>query len=115
VEEPGFWDNPEESQKVMKELKNLKELVDDIKKLYTGYDDIVLLIEMGYEENDESMVREIRSEIQEFEKSFEELRIQTLYDAPCGSRRNRVLRLGGYALPHVQPVGRTKRAVYKGA
>jgi len=78
VEEPGFWDNPEESQKVMKELKNLKELVDDIKKLYTGYDDIVLLIEMGYEENDESMVREIRSEIQEFEKSFEELRIQTL-------------------------------------
>ena len=36
------------------------------------------LIEMGYEENDESMVREIRSEIQEFEKSFEELRIQTL-------------------------------------
>ena len=78
MEEPGFWDNPEESQKVMKELKNLKELVDDIKKLYTGYDDIVLLIEMGYEENDESMVREIRSEIQEFEKSFEELRIQTL-------------------------------------
>ena len=52
---------------------------DDIKKLYTGYDDIVLLIEMGYEENDESMVREIRSEIQEFEKSFEELRIQTLF------------------------------------
>ncbi len=44
MEEPGFWDNPEESQKVMKELKNLKELVDDIKKLYTGYDDIVLLI-----------------------------------------------------------------------
>ena len=78
MEEPGFWDNPEESQKVMKELKNLKELVDDIKKLYTGYDDIVLLIEMGYEENDESMVREIRSENQEYEKSFEELRIQTL-------------------------------------
>lgn len=78
MEEPGFWDNPEESQKVMKELKNLKELVDVIKKLYTGYEDILLLIEMGYEENDESMVQEIRSEIQEFETSFEELRIQTL-------------------------------------
>ena len=25
VEEPGFWDNPEESQKLMKELKHLKD------------------------------------------------------------------------------------------
>ena len=24
IEEPGFWDNPEESQELMKELKNLK-------------------------------------------------------------------------------------------
>lgn len=88
MEEPGFWDDPEESQKVMKDLKNLKELVDVIKKLYTGYEDILLLIEMCYEENDESMILEIRSEIREFEKSFEELRIRTLlsgeYD-PCNA------------------------------
>lgn len=88
MEEPGFWDDPEESQKVMKDLKNLKELVDVIKKLYTGYEDILLLIEMCYEENDESMILEIRSEIREFENSFEELRIRTLlsgeYD-PCNA------------------------------
>ena len=35
----------------MKELKSLQELTDTIKKLYTSYDDINLLIEMGYEEN----------------------------------------------------------------
>lgn len=72
----------------MKDLKNLKELVDVIKKLYTGYEDILLLIEMCYEENDESMILEIRSEIREFENSFEELRIRTLlsgeYD-PCNA------------------------------
>lgn len=88
MEEPGFWDDPGESQKVMKDLKNLKELVDVIKKLYTGYEDILLLIEMCYEESDESMILEIRSEIREFENSFEELRIQTLlsgeYD-PCNA------------------------------
>lgn len=78
MEEPGFWDDPGESQKVMKDLKNLKELVDVIKKLYTGYEDILLLIEMCYEESDESMILEIRSEIREFENSFEELRIRTL-------------------------------------
>ena len=47
VEEPGFWDNPEESQKLMKELKHLKELVETIQNLYASYDDINLLIEMG--------------------------------------------------------------------
>ena len=62
----------------MKELKSLKELVEVIKKLYSGYEDILLLIDLAYEENDPSMVREIEKEIQEFETRFEELRIQTL-------------------------------------
>ena len=34
----------------MKELKNLKELVETIHNLYSSYEDIGLLIEMGYEE-----------------------------------------------------------------
>ncbi len=62
----------------MKELKNLQELVETIKKLYTAYDDINLLIEMGYEENDASMAEEIEAEIKEFEGVFENLRIRTL-------------------------------------
>ncbi len=62
----------------MKELKTLEEQVDTIKKLYTAYDDINLLIEMGYEENDASIAEEIWTEIQEFEAVFEGLRIQTL-------------------------------------
>ncbi len=62
----------------MKELKSLKELVEVIKKLYSGYEDILLLIDMAYEENEASMTREIEEEIREFEARFEELRIQTL-------------------------------------
>ncbi len=62
----------------MKELKNLQELVKSIQGLYTSYEDIQLLIEMGYEENDASMVKELDTEIKEFEAAFEELRIQTL-------------------------------------
>ncbi len=62
----------------MKELKTLQEAVETIRHLYTSYEDINLLIEMGYEENDVSMVKEIEGEIKEFEGIFEELRIQTL-------------------------------------
>lgn len=62
----------------MKELKDLQELVKKIHALYESYDDIQLLIEMGYEENDASMAKEIAAEIRSFEESYEELRIQTL-------------------------------------
>ena len=71
IEEPGFWDNPEESQELMKELKNLKELVETIHGLYTSYEDINLLIEMGYEDEDPAMVKELEEEIHAFEKVFE--------------------------------------------
>lgn len=62
----------------MKELKSLQEMVKTVRALYTSYEDIKLLIEMGYEENDVSMVKEIEGEISEFESGFEEIRIRTL-------------------------------------
>ena len=62
----------------MKELKSLKEHLETVHKLYSTYDDIFLLIDMAYEENDSSMIKEIQREIKAFEKTFEELRIQTL-------------------------------------
>ena len=62
----------------MKELKNLKELVETIHNLYSSYEDIGLLIEMGYEDEDPEMVKELEEEIHTFEKVFEKLKIQTL-------------------------------------
>ena len=62
----------------MKELKSLQEMVETVHALNGRYEDIQVLIEMGYEENDASMIREIEREIKEFEEDFEKLRIQTL-------------------------------------
>jgi len=78
MEAPGFWDNPDISNQKMKELKNLKSVVEQCEKLETQYEDILTLIEMGYEENDESLVAEIRGELDEFVAEFEELRLSTL-------------------------------------
>ena len=47
--EPGFWDDPERSTKLMKEAKNLKDTVEGFQKLENQYEEIGLLIEMGYE------------------------------------------------------------------
>lgn len=49
-----------------------------ISEMYQSVDDILLLIDMAYEENDAAMVKEIGREIDKFEETFEELRIQTL-------------------------------------
>ena len=78
IEEPGFWDNAEESTRVMKELKSLKDAIEKANKLSTQMEDIGLLIEMAYEEEDESMIPEISEELQSFEEVFEDMRIQTL-------------------------------------
>ena len=78
IEEPGFWDNAEKSQHIMRELKGLQNLIETADGLIGSYDDMGLLIDMAYEENDEEMVSEIGEELQKFEETFEELRVQTL-------------------------------------
>jgi len=78
IEEPGFWDNADVSQQIMKELKGLKDILEKAEGLATGFEDIGLLIEMAYEEEDASLIPEIEEELQNFENVFEEMRIQTL-------------------------------------
>ena len=78
MEAPGFWDDPEISNRKMKELKNLKDVVDTINGLNSQYEDIELLIQMGYEEEDAQLAADIRKELDEFIASFEEIRISTL-------------------------------------
>lgn len=78
IEKPEFWDNAEESQKVMKELKTLKEFLEHVEGMKIQYEDVEMLIEMAEEEGDESMLPDIRKELKKFESEFESLRIQTL-------------------------------------
>ena len=51
----------------MKELKQQQELVKTVHTLDTRYEDIGLLIEMGYEDEDVSVIEEIETELNEFE------------------------------------------------
>ena len=78
MEAPGFWDDPDSSNRKMKELKNLKDTGEPIAGLFSQYEDIETLIEMGYEEDDEQLVSDIRKELDEFISVFENIRIGTL-------------------------------------
>ncbi|MCM1185210.1 MAG: peptide chain release factor 2 [Lachnoclostridium sp.] len=96
MEAPGFWDNPDSSNQKMKELKNLKDTVGECDKLSGQYEDILTLIEMGYEENDASIIPEIREELDDFLRVFEELRIGTLLSEEY-DKNNAILRLNAGA------------------
>ena len=97
MEAPGFWDDPERSNQKMKELKNLKDTVGECDKLSTQYDYILTLIDMGYEENDESLIPEIRGELDEFIREFDELRIGTLLSGEY-DKNNAILKLNAGAV-----------------
>ena len=104
LEQPGFWDDVEHSQQVMKELKNLKDTIEEFETLSNQYEDIGTLIEMAEEENDASLVEEIGNELASFEEKFEEFRIDTLlseeYDANNAIVTTRVLVARKRAIGH---------------
>ena len=78
MESPGFWDDVDESQKVMKELKGLKGTIEEFESIKTSYEDIETLIEMAEEESDEELVAEIQEASESFKANFEDFRIKTL-------------------------------------
>lgn len=78
MEEPGFWDDPEEGQKLSKEVKDLKDIIDEFSSLESGYEDIETLIELAYEEEAEELFHDIENELNTFINKFENLRLSTL-------------------------------------
>lgn len=96
MEEPGFWDNAERSAKLVQEAKNLKDTVDLYHGLERQFEDIQVMIEMGYEENDESLIPEIDEMLKEFEASLEKLRLETLLSGEY-DKYNAILRLNAGA------------------
>jgi peptide chain release factor 2 len=75
---PDFWDNLENSQKILQKTGKLKNTVENYDNLCSSYEDLGVLIEMGDEEEDLSLVPEIETTLAEFEKGLASLRLQTL-------------------------------------
>ncbi|MBR6839803.1 MAG: peptide chain release factor 2 [Oscillospiraceae bacterium] len=81
----GFWNDVENSQKVQKRLKNLKDKVENYNRLCASWDDMMTMCEMAIEENDDSMLPELQAEFAGFTQKLESTRLSTLltgeYDA----------------------------------
>nr|WP_330389263.1 peptide chain release factor 2 [Parasporobacterium paucivorans] len=78
IEDPKFWENADASHDLMKEINELKKMTESHSRIYRKFEDIETLIEMGIEENDESLVEEAKKMFAGFVESFEALRVTTL-------------------------------------
>ncbi|MBS7141468.1 MAG: peptide chain release factor 2 [Clostridiales bacterium] len=85
MEEPGFWDDPDRSTRLVREAKHLKDEVGTFRELEQEYEDIQVMIQMGYEENDPSVIPDIQEMLDHFTETLEKMRMKLLlsgeYDA----------------------------------
>ncbi|MBQ2425760.1 MAG: peptide chain release factor 2 [Lachnospiraceae bacterium] len=96
MEEPSFWEDADKAAKMVKEAKGLKDTVEGFDKLQNQYEEIGLLIEMGYEENDPEIIPEIQEMLDEFVSELEALRLRTLLTGEYDSN-NAILKLSAGA------------------
>ena len=60
-------------------MKQLKTKLGKFTHLETKYEEIELMIAIGHEENDASMVEAVEAELEEYKQAFNMLRLETLF------------------------------------
>ena len=78
IESPGFWDNAEVSQKVMKQARQVEAKVERYEKMCSHWEDLMTICEMAIEENDDSMLEELKEGYTALEEEMERERLETL-------------------------------------
>ena len=86
IESPGFWDNAEVSQKVMKQARQVEAKVERYEKMCSHWEDLMTICEMAIEENDDSMLEELKEGYTALEEEMERERLETLLSGGDGLR-----------------------------
>ena len=76
--EPGFWDDMENSQKVLQRTKQLKDKIEKWENLKNTRDDALMMIELAEDDNDASMVDDIKNTVKQLNADIDTLTLETL-------------------------------------
>jgi peptide chain release factor 2 len=80
--EPDFWEEPQESQKILQRAKQIKKKLENYQTIYQKYEDISLLLDMAMEEGDFSEETVLEHDIEKLKEEIDDLRIHTLLSGP---------------------------------
>lgn len=78
TEEPDFWNNQVNAQKILQEIKSLQDWVDLWKSVSKRADGVEEIIQLARMEDDESLYDEIISELELLDKSIEEAEFKNM-------------------------------------
>lgn len=75
---PDFWDDMENSQKVMQKIGSLKAKVTGYESLKSDYEDALVMIELADEEGDLSLLDDYTASVKDIETRVEDMTLSTL-------------------------------------
>ena len=80
---PNFWDDKRKAELVLKELKSLKDWIDDYKSLKSSVEDLEILFE--YYKSDEIQIDELKLKFDEIKLLFEKLEFKKMLSSKSDS------------------------------
>lgn len=72
----------ENSQKILQKTKQLKDKVSRYETLKSGWEDALVLIDLANEENDESMLPEVKKTVEDILSELDKMTLETLLSGP---------------------------------
>ena len=75
---PDFWDDMENSQKVMQKIGSLKAKVTGYESLKSDYEDALVMVELADEEGDLSLLDDCTASVKDIETRVEDMTLSTL-------------------------------------
>lgn len=78
MQQEGFWNDSDKAAATLKNVKMLKNKLDRYESLKSAYEDLHVLIDLGMEEGDASIIEEVASSLKSLFTAVDEMRIETL-------------------------------------
>ncbi|HHY45707.1 MAG TPA: peptide chain release factor 2 [Firmicutes bacterium] len=76
--EPGFWDDREHAQRILQEISSLKAPVERWEDLHRRASDLMVLLELGIEEQDESVEEEVSAGLKALARDVRAMELASL-------------------------------------
>ena len=92
IAEPSLWEDPTRAQGLLKEQKDLQEVLGSVDRPLKALDDARLLIELGEEASDDSVIPEIEQLLAEVKSASAGLELRRMLGGPI-DRNNAILHI----------------------
>ncbi|WP_397570544.1 peptide chain release factor 2 [Schlesneria sp. T3-172] len=80
--QPGFWDNQDKAQAQVNELKTLNGVLKPINELFSGSEDLAVLLEFAEADESPETIAEIQQTVDRLKQQFDEVELQAMLSAP---------------------------------